>query len=178
MPIPLPPETVILESMKAIGIAADVHVPFGIAEPLTFRHFRHRETAREERPGVALILVESEIDNQRGQFHTSSEQCWAMTVRVIVDLEFLPEKDHALPASDDNDATGWDRIMGVARTLAGHYVKMDSALRDLVDDVLYGDIDPDEDSKPDEGRLAFDIIVLYRTHHEDPMLLLGPGDNA
>ena len=178
MPIPIPPETRILELMKQIAVDADLHTTFELAEPFTVRHFRHRNTHKKERPGIALLLVESEIDNERGPYHTSSEQCWAMTVRVLLDMEFLSEKAHDLPASDENDATGWDRILGVGRTLAGHYVMMDGPLRTLVDDVLYGDIDPDEDSKPDEGRLAFDIIVLYRTHHEDPMLLLGPGENA
>lgn len=177
--IPLPPETVILEEMKAIAVAEPLHVLFGLAaDPIAIRHQRHRNAAKSERPGIALRYRMSEVDNERQPFHTSSEQCWAMTVDIIVDLRLLPEKPADVAAGDDNDATGWDRLLGVARYLSGRYVRQVSPLRMLVDDVLHGDVDPDEDSQPDEGRLAAAVIVLYRTYSEDPLHLLGPGDNA
>ena len=178
MPIPLPPETVILERMRDIAIAANIHTVLGYGDPFVVRHYRHRNTLKEEKPGIALNLIQTEIDNERGQMHTHSEQCWAMTVRVVVDLSLLPEQPVGTAAGDSNDVTGWDRLLAAARLVAGEYVKMGSDLRNLVDDVLYGDIDPDEDSQPDEGRLAIDVIVLYRTYIEDPMLLLGPETNA
>lgn len=179
MPVPLPPETRILEAMKNIAVdnAGALSDTFGLAA-LTVRHFRHRHTDKNERPGIALRYVQSEVDNERGPMHTSSEQCWAMTVDIVVDLTLKPERSHNLAAGDDNDATGWDRLIGLARTVAGIYVDMDSPLRDLVDDVLHGDTDPDEDSQPDEGRLAISVIVLYRTLYSDPMSLLAPGENA
>jgi hypothetical protein len=180
MPIPLPPETRILEEMKAIAVAqaAALKATFGLAADLTVRHFRHRHADKKERPGVALLYVQSEVDNDRGRMHTSSEQCWAMTVKIVVDLSLLPERAHSALAGDANDATGWDRLLGLARTVAGLYVDMNSPLRALVDDVMFGDVDPDEDSVPDEGRLAIAVDVLYRTLYDDPLHLLAPGENA
>lgn len=180
MPVPLPPETRILEAMKNIATAqaATIQAAFALSTSPTVRHFRHRHALKTEKPCIALLLVGSEVDNERGRVHTSSEQCWAMTVKIVVDLGLLPEMGVAVPAGDDNDATGWDRMLGIARTVAGLYVAMNSSLRELVDDVMFGDIDPDEDSQPDDGRLAIAVDVLYRTLYEDPLFLLAPGENA
>jgi len=165
--------------MKAIAEAEDLHLIFQLSDnPLTVRHYRHRNTGKTERPGLALRYVQSEIDNERGPMHTSSEQCWALNVDIVIDLPLLAERDHNVPAGEDNDATGWDRLLGVGHYMAGRYCRMDSPLRQIVDDVLYGDVDPDEDSQPDEGRLASSVIVLYRTLFDDPLTLLGPEGNA
>lgn len=180
MPVPLPPETRILEAMKEIAVdeAAALALAFGLPA-LTVRHFRHRHADKKsERPGIALLYVQSEVDNDRGRMHTHSEQCWVMTVRIVVDLSLLAERANDEPAGDTNDATGWDRLLGIGRTVAGLYTSMNSPLRLLVDDVLYGDVGPDEDSTPDEGRLAIAVDVLYRTLYEDPLHLLAPGENG
>lgn len=178
--IPLPPETLILEKMKEIAVAAApaLTADFGLSRDLTVRHFRHRHADKKEQPGVALLYVQSEVDNDRGRMHTSSEQCWAMTVKIVVDMALMPERAIDLPAGDDNDATGWDRLLALGRTVAGLYVNMGSELRELVDDVMIGDVDPDEDSQPEAGRLAVNVDVLYRTLYSDPLFLLAPGENA
>lgn len=177
--IPIPPETQILERAKTILEGVAFHTIFGLPEPATIRHERHRKASKSEIPGIALRLVSTEIDNERGPYHTSSEVCWALTFEIVVDLELLAEKsDKSLPAGDDNDVTGWDRLLGVGRYAAGQLVKRESAMRGLVDDLLYGDIDPDEDTQPDKGRLAASVIVLYRTLFDDPMRLLGPEQNG
>jgi hypothetical protein len=178
MPVPVSPETRILEKMKEIAVAADVATAFELAGEFLIRHYRHRQAGKSERPGAALRYVSSEIDQDRGSFHTSSEVCWAMSVDIVVDTTLLAEKGHDEAAGDDNDATGWDRLTAIARWLAKLYVDMGSELRDLVDDVLYGGIDPNEDSQPDDGRLAITVVVLYRTLHADPLHLLSPEENA
>jgi len=178
MPFPLPPETVILEEMKALLFAANIHTVFGLSKPLTVRHYRHRQSELAERPGLAIRYVSSEIDNERGAFHTSSEQCRAMTVDLVFDSVILAEVDGNVAPGDANDATGWDRLLGVGHYAAGLCVRMASPLRLIVDDLLYGDVDPDENTQPDEGRLAISVVVLYRTLFEDPLLLLGPEQNG
>ena len=179
MPIPLPPETRVLERMKEIAAGLDLQAVFGLSAPVTVRHYRHRNAMASEKPGLALRLVETEINAEAAGYHTAFETCWAMKVELIVDLSLLPEAvDTLAAAGDDNDATGWDRLLGVGRYVAGKYVAMSSPLRLLVDDVLYGDIGPDEDSQPDEGRLAAAVIVLYRTPNEDPLHLLSPEENS
>lgn len=179
MPIPIAPETRILERMKEIAIAADIGAVFEIADPLTVRHYRHRKASKTERPSLSFRYDGTAFDETRQGFHTSSEVCWQMPVSIIIDLALLPEKsDHALPAADDNDATGWDRLIAVGRYASKLFVAMDSPLRGLVDDILPADVDPDDDSQPDDGRLAASVVVLYRTLSEDPLYLLAPEENA
>ena len=100
-----------------------------------------------------------------------------MTLDLVLDLPLLPERSVDAPSGDDNDATGWDRLLGITHYVAGKLVSMESPMRLLVDDLLHGDVDPDEESQPDKGRLARSVIVLYRTSMNDPMKLLGPEQN-
>lgn len=180
MPIPLSPETKILERMKEIARDANFWPAFGVVGDFTIRHYRHRKAQKSERPGMALRYDGSSVDEGRGAFHSGgSEVCWQMPVSIVLDLPLLAEKtDHTLVAGDANDATGWDRLTAIGRYVAGLYVKMDSPLRLLVDDILYGDVDPDDDSQPDDGRLAASVVVLYRTLEQDPLYLLSPEENA
>lgn len=177
--IPLPPETLILENAKAIVQGLPLAATFGLPGDVFVRHFRHREARKSERPGVALRYVGTEMDNERQQFHTSSEVCRALNFDIVVDIELLPEStDLSTPSGDGNDATGWDRLLGVGHFVAGKLVAMNSPMRLIVDDLLYRDVDPDEDTQPDNGRLAAGVIVLYRTLFDDPMHLLGPEQNG
>ena len=178
MPIPLPPETKILERVKSIITALPLKTTFGLDKAVTVRHERHRRTNKEEVPGVAIRYLETEIDNESGSMHTSSEQCWVLSLELVVDLGLLPEKSIGAASGDFIDATGWDRLLGMAHYCAGALVAMDSPLRTLIDDVEHGDVAPDEDSQPDQGRLARRVNVLYRTLYDDPLHLLSPEENA
>lgn len=153
--------------MKAATEAEDLHLVVGLAEPIKIRHVRHRATQKTERPAIAFRLVNIELDEARQQVHTQDEVCWAMTVDIIVDLELAPEAD-----SGGDDPTGWNQLAALANLTSNIFLQASGALSIGVDDILPGDTDPDEDSTPDEGRLAQGIIVLYRTLRSDLNLLL------
>jgi hypothetical protein len=171
MPFPIAPTTTILEAMKAIAQAADIHLEFGEAAPFKIRHWRHKHATKTDRPAVSLRLVTLEQDRDRGLIHSHSEICWSAVIDIIVDLELPPE-------SSGDDPTGWNRVSATANRFASLYLVEDSPLRLLVDDILPADADPDEDSTPDEGRLALGIVVLYRTLWNDLNHLLSPEENA
>lgn len=162
MPYPTSPAEQILERMKTIAVAANLHTAFGLTDAFKIRHTRHRNSQKTERPGVAFRLVNIELDPDRQQVHTQDEVCWAMTVDIVIDLELPPEADTA-----GDDPTGWNRLAGTAAAFANLFLEPASDLLTLVDDTLPGDIDPDEDSTPDDGRLAQSVIVLYRTLRSD-----------
>lgn len=159
--------------MKTVVEAADLQTAFGLAEPIRVRHVRHRNTMKTERPCISLRLVSIEIDPERQQIHTQAETCWAMTVDIIVDMELSAEADSA-----GDDPTGWNQLAGTAAYVASLFLHPASNLLTLVDDTLPGDIDPDEDSTPDDGRLAQSIVVLYRTLRSDLNHLLNSEENA
>lgn len=169
MPWPKSPETIILEQMAAIADAAQLHLVFDMDTPFVVRHFRNRRGKGSERPGVALRYVGTEIPPNMGQ--SSSEMIWAMTVDIVVDLELDPEEDGV-------DVTGWDKLTAAARAFAALYLSMESPLRNFVDDILPGELDPDEDSTPDDGRLVQSVSVLYRTPWNDQQTLLTPAENV
>lgn len=159
--------------MKTVVETANLQAAFGLAEPFQVRHHRNRATQKTERPCVSLRLVSIEIDPDRQQVHTQAEVCWAMTVDIVVDIELAPEADSA-----GADPTGWNQLAGAAAYVANLFLDPGSDLLTLVDDTLPGDIDPDEDSTPDDGRLAQSIVVLYRTLRSDLNHLLNSEENA
>jgi hypothetical protein len=173
MPFPLSPPHQILERMKTIVEAADLHTAFGMAEPFKVRHTRNRVSMKTERPCIALRLASIELDPNNQQIHTQAEVCWAMTVDIVVDMELEPEKDGV-----SDDPTGWNQLSATANEVANLFLDPASDLLTLVDDTLPGDVDPDEDSTPDEGRLAQSIVVLYRTLRSDLNHLLNSEENA
>lgn len=162
MPFPLSPEHQILEAMKAVVEAADLHTAFGLAEPFTVRHFRNRQSQKTERPCIALRLVDVALDPERQAIHSQDEVCWRMEVDVVVDMELAAEAD-----AGGGDPTGWNHLAATGNTVCNLFLDVTSAIFPLVDDTLPGDKDPDEDSTPDDGRLAQGIVVLYRTLRTD-----------
>ena len=171
MPFPLTPPHRILERMLQIAIDAEIHVPFGVAKPFNFRHHRHRYAKAHERPSISLRMIAPEINPDFEAIHTMSEVCWKMTVDIIVDLDLAPE-------GAGIDETGWNQLFAIANAVTKLYVAEDSEIRLMIDDVLYGDVDPDEDCTPDNGRLAQSVVVLYRTLWNDPNHLLSSEDNG
>ena len=171
MPFPISPISRILEEMKTIAEAAQLHVAFQMEEPFKYRHERHRRTTRSERPGVAFRLVSISVDGDAGQ--GQSEIAWRAEIDIVTDLE-LPSED----VSGGGDPTGWNMLAGSSNAHVNLFLSNDSPLRQLVDDILPGDVDPDEDSKPDDARLAQSLVVLYRTPWDDLNTLLSSEENA
>ncbi len=173
MPFPITPPARILEAMKAEAVAADIHIAFGEATPFNIRHERHRMSTRGEMPAVSLRAVNIEIDANRGGIHSHSEICWSMTVEIVVDME-LPAEGSA----GDDDPTGWNRVAATANAFANLFIAEGSPLLAIVDEIVPGDIDPDEDSQPDKARLAQSVVVLYRTLWNDQNHLLTSEENG
>lgn len=167
MPFPTTPAHEILERMKTMTIAADLGTAFGMTEPFKVRHFRHRNAMKTERPGIAFRLVEDALDEENQQIHTQDEVCWRMKIDIVVDLELVPDVDGGA------DPTGWNQLAATAGAVANLFLAGESNLQGLVDDVLPGDVDPDEDTTPDDGRLARSVVVLYRTLRSDVNTLLN-----
>jgi hypothetical protein len=159
--------------MRTIAIAANLHTAFGQAEAFNYRHWRNRNTTKAERPCCAFRIVNIELDDSNQQVHTQSEICWKMTVDVVLDFALAPELDVG-----GDDPTGWNMLAGTANAISNLYLSPTSDLLSIVDDVLPGDTDPDEDSTPDDGRLAQSIVVLYRTLRSDLNYLLNSEENA
>ena len=173
MPVALHPSTRILNLMLAIAKAAEVHELVGLPTEFTIRHERNRRVTAGDMPAMSLRLVTVELDKDRQTIHSSSEVCWAMTVDLVLDMNLPPEQSVTEP-----DPTGWNNLMVAANAFARLYLSEDSTIRTIVDDVIYGDVDPDDDSKPDTGRLAQSVIVLYRTLWNDPNHLLTSEENG
>ncbi len=173
MPIKISPISKILLAMHAIARDADVHELVGLETPFNIRHMRNRKATKGEVPAMSLRLVTIEIDPDRMAIHTSSEICWKATVDLVLDVDLPAEAD-----SDESDPTGWNILTVSANEFAALYLREDSEIRALVDDVMPGDVDPDEDSRPDNGRLAHSVVVLYRTLWNDPNHLLSPEENG
>lgn len=171
MPFPKSPISRILTRMKDIAEAAELHVAFGMEVPFKYRHERHRRTTRSERPGVAFRLVNIAVDGDAGQ--DQSEIAWKAEIDIVIDLE-LPSED----VENGGDETGWDMLSATGNAVANLFLPNESPLRLLVDDILPGDVDPDEDSKPDDARLAQSLVVLYRTPWDDLNTLLSSEENA
>jgi len=171
MPFPISPISRILKRMKEIAEGAQLHEQFEMEQPFKFRHERHRRTTRGERPGVAFRLVNITVDGDAGQ--GQSEIAWRAEIDIVVDLE-LPSEN----VDNGGDETGWDMLSATGNEVANLFLPNESELRRLVDDILPGDVDPDEDSKPDDARLAQSLVVLYRTPWDDLNTLLSSEENA
>lgn len=171
MSIPATPVSRIMAEMFRIADEADVGTLLGLGSSIAVRHYRHRPTNASERPCLALRVADDAL-NDEFENTTMDEVPRLLEVDLVLDMELVPEQDGEDALSDSVDPTGWDHLYGIALTYAKLFLAYDSELRDLVDDVLPGDHDPDQDSKPDDGRLVISVRVLYRTRFDDPLELL------
>lgn len=174
MPFPEAPETKILKRMVTMASAASLHTVFGLPGPFTVRHERHRSTQKTERPAISFRLVDIGLNEALQEIHTQDEVCWKMVVDIVVDLVLAPEADN----SGGDDPTGWNALLATANSVANLFLVDGNDLLGLIDDTLPGDVDPDEDSTPDDGRLVRSIVVLYRTLRSDLNHLLNSEENA
>lgn len=176
--LPQSPETQILERMKRIAIDAHLGKTLGLDKEFTVRHRRHRDAIYTERPALSIALVAVDVNEEEQAYHTPNENCWRAEIDLIVDMDLPAEDEDARDTSGAQDLTGWDHLTTAARMFANLYLDTDGEMFTVVDDVRPGKIDPDEDSKPDQGRLAMSVIVLYRTSARDTMRLLNAEMNA
>lgn len=171
------PHIKILEAVKATLEAVDFLDLAGMTgvKALTIRHFRQRYSTSGERPCLAIKWTGRPDNNVDDQYKNSDERPLKCGIDLVIDLLPVPED-----AADDPDPTGWAEMSRIAAVAL-------EALRDedpanplsLVCDgwVIDEDLVPDEDSKPDNGRLVQAISVVYRVRTFDSNVLLAKGAN-
>ncbi len=175
---PVSPPVRILMRMKEIAEAAKLGTTLGLEKEFTVRHFRGRKADYTERPSLGIRWMLSDRDEEEQSAHTHSEICWRMEVDLVVDMNLPAEDEDADDPSARADLTGWDHLTAAAAMFANLFLDPDGPFIGFVDDCIPGRLDPDEDSKPDQGRLAIALIVLYRTSATDQMRLLTAEMNA
>lgn len=137
---------------------------------VTIRHTRNRYPTSSEKPCISVRWLGNE-DQADEQYANAWERYKLCNIDLVADA--------AIEAEDSQvDETGWDRL---SRMLAAAFEKLreeGTPLYDLMNWVQDRDTDPDEDSKPDEGRLVQAISVLYRVRTDQPNVLLAQGENG
>jgi hypothetical protein len=165
-----PPHIRQLEAGLATLQALDWESRTGLAG-IHVRHYRHRHATSSERPCVSLRWLGNDRATPDGQYLTQDERQKVGHWQVEIDIKLETEEA-------GTDPTGWGDASIVAA--AGYEALSDPAspLRALCDWTRPGDETPDEDSKPDDGRLVYPFDVIYRVRTDDPNKLLVPGENA
>lgn len=165
-----PPYILLLEAVKADLDGADWLGETGLPT-VHRRHQRHRLLDQQERPGIEVVFVDDDaVDDQALQLN-AWEQQRAMTIDLSADADLEPE-------DSGQDPTGWLRLSRICATGFSAIKRDGSATRRLADYVSLRSVNPSEESDPDQGRLAYTLVVLYRVRSDDENVLLAEGVNA
>lgn len=153
------------DALALVDFAAET----GIAD-VTHRPFRNRNTMEDERWCVA-VRFETDLPQQDGevQNHNAWEKCRELTLSLIVDGDLETE-------DSGNDPTGLAQLGMIAAAAFKGLRDPAGPLAQKCDWMRLGGIEPDEDSTPDEGRLVYAVIVLYRVRSDDENVLLAQGE--
>jgi hypothetical protein len=165
-----PPHIRQLEAGLVTLEAVDWDARTGIAG-IHVRHQRHRYPLASEKPCVSLRWLGNDPGTPDGTYITQDERQKLGHWRLEIDLNLATEDSEA-------DPTGWGDVSLVAAAAFAALNDPASPLRALCDWLTAGDETPDEDSKPDDGRLVYPFDVVYRVRTDDPNELLVPGENA
>lgn len=164
--LPMAPTDRIEIRMREVGEAVDFLDLAGIAEPVTIRHSRKRHPVRGDRPCLSLIFVgDVAIEGETGL------NAWEVARRMTVDVQ----ADIDVPS---DDVTGRVRLGRFLAAYVGALRAEGSALLSLIDDVIEGDIDPEDRAQAEDGRLVRSLDLLYRVRRDDGNVLLTPEENA
>jgi len=168
--IAMPPPIVLLRKMAELGRAAD-YTQAGVTDPVTVRHARNRKPVRGEVPAISLILVSD--DPQPDEFDRNA---WEKVRQMVVDVQV----DVDLPTEESQiDDTGMAILMMMIAVFVASLRGPDQTWLDqLCDVVLMGSLEPDDRSKPDDGRMTRALTVLYRVRSDDENVLLAAGENG
>ena len=170
MPIGPTPEERLLEAVVATAMGVDYEVE--AATPIkTVRHFRSRHVLKVDRNAISYRYQGDEDYEREGQYRNAHERVKVIHIGVIIDLNLEDEEG-------GEDPTGWGQHFRVYYAQLAALRDPDGPLLQLCDWIVDGDGEPDEDSKPDEGRLVKTISVVYRVRSEAPHVLLAQGENG
>lgn len=169
--LPVPPFIRLLEAALASLVLVEDWVETTGVDVNTVRHARDRQPTRSEGKTVSLDWVgneDTDIDEIQKNAQEKQKRCM---IDITIDLKRRTE-------SSAEDPTGWLDHGRVAARVLMALRDEDGPLMQLCDWVIDGEEDPDEDSKPDEGRLVKRISVVYRVRADDPNHLLAMGENG
>ena len=164
------PHVRILLAIADVGRSVDYLEEAGIAEPVTIRHARNRKPVRSERPCITIIMTGDEPrpdEMQRNDWETTRE----MTFDLQADMELPTEVS-------DEDPTGLGDISLFLAAMVYAIRAPGNPLLQLVDWVMPGKLDPNDDSPSDDGRMTRGLSVVYRVRSDDENELLAAGEQS
>ncbi len=164
--LPISPTDRIEIRMREVGETVDYLDLAGIAEPVTIRHSRKRHPVRGDRPCLTLIFVgDVAVEGETGL------NAWEVARRATIDVQADIDV-----ASDD--PTGRVALGRMLAAFVGALRAEGSAMLTLIDDVIEGDIDPEDRAQAEDGRLVRSLDLLYRVRSDDGNVLLTAEENA
>lgn len=167
--IDTPPHIRLLEAAKTALEGVDFNDRAGMAMT-TVRHARNRRPLESELPCISIRWIGNEDHNPDDQYKTAGERVRRCNIDLEIELK-IPDEESG------QDSTAWLLLGRVGAAAFEAINDEDGALRQLCDWVTDVEDQPDEDSKPDEGRLVKAIYVVYRVRSEAPNVLLAVGEN-
>lgn len=161
--LPMAPIDRIAIRIKEIGEEVDFADLAGVSGTVTIRHSRKRHPVRGDRPCHSIIFVTDEaVQGETGL------NAWEVARRAVFDIQ----SDLEISAEDE---TG---LVALGRFSAALVQALRPDLLGLVDDVIEGDIDPEDRAQAEDGRLVRSLEILYRVRSDHGNILLTAEENA
>ncbi|MBX9814077.1 MAG: hypothetical protein K2X76_05185 [Sphingomonas sp.] len=137
----------------------------GIVDPVTVRYKRDRSPLKAERPALTIIFVaDGPTEDETG--HSISE----LVRRATFDLQ----ADVVVP---HNDVTGIETVERMLGAAVSALRAEGGPMLDLVDWIEAGDIDPEDRTAIENGRMTISLEIRYRVRQDDPFVMLAAGEN-
>ena len=164
--LPMAPTDRIEIRMREVGEGVNYAELAGIAAPVRIRHSRKRHPVRGDRPCITLIFVgDAALDGETGL------NAWEVARRATFDIQADIE------VSSD-DVTGRVTLGRMIAAFVGALRAEGSALLALVDDVIEGEIDPEDRAQAEDVLLVRSLDLLYRVRSDDGNILLTAEENG
>jgi hypothetical protein len=148
------------------------------ADRFKLRHHRHRDTAEEEMPCVAVRFVSDDVPgNVSGSdaYPSMSEAIMELGVDLVADVQLPAEAAPGQSVDAGDDPTGLlGPSMLIERLLRMLFAvgEPPTTLGGLAWDIRYEGTGDDPDSSPDSARIVERLVLVYRVRREAPTELL------
>lgn len=149
-----------------------------VDKPLMVRHFGVRQPRSDELPCLSLEWTGSTDQDQQQQYKSAGQRQKIMGLRLQVDIAPGEDVYDVNNPNAGDDPTRWLRHLRVVAVALMALRDEAGALRQLATWITDVDKAPDEDSKPDIGRLVMQSDVVYLVSTTDPNRLFAPGENG
>lgn len=148
----------------------DYTVDAGVTGAMTIRFSRNRGAVRGEKPAITIIFV-GDVAQQGDTGLTQDEILRVLTVDLQIDVDLATEISGLDPTGLGLLGRIVDVSMGALRAEGG-------TMSLWCDWIVPTDVEPEDRSTPDQGRLVQALDVIYRVHARDENVLLAAGENA